>query len=280
MVGPRCLWKSGGSLGALGLPPPLPPLKNSPERIRNFSQPECERTGRGPGDREEARSGGSSSGPTMTLVGPRTVQQPLPVLHEDRDHAPDRMALEARLLQGPRRHPPRCVRRTLLAAQRARPGAEAPRAEDPPGLPLRILRRRPRPSETETRRLPQLSCHGPPGRDPGRPRTHALSRAVRGVPAWGAPRLPGSSVSRTLPSVAPTPATRPNSCETWPGAPSVTSRRPGYGGEEGRTSQRAPPGTHRRPSHQGPRRTVPRWATPRLGLTWAPSGGGHGVLPG
>ena len=105
MVGPRCLWKSGGSLGALGLPPPLPPLKNSPERIRNFSQPECERTGRGPGDREEARSGGSSSGPTMTLVGPRTVQQPLPVLHEDRDHAPDRMALEARLLQGPRRHP-------------------------------------------------------------------------------------------------------------------------------------------------------------------------------
>ena len=85
---------------------------------------------------------------------------------------------------------------------RARPGAEVPRAEDPPGLPLRILRRRPRPSETETHRLTQMSYHGAPERAPGRPRTHALAGQCGVFRPRGYLGASGSSFSQNL-SVSP-----------------------------------------------------------------------------
>ena len=91
-------------------------------------------------------------------------------------------------------------------------------AEDPkPGGSPELLQappRPPRPSETETHRLPQLSCHGPPERAQ-RTAPHHRPEGRRGVlrPQRARRRL-RKLVSRTLrvSRLRPPPATRPNSC--------------------------------------------------------------------
>ena len=77
------------------------------------------------------------------------------------------------------------------------------------------LRGRPRPSETETPRLPQSSSNGsPPGPLDGRPRPPG-----RGVPRRGDPGGGPETRLSNPPSVASAPpATRTISCETGPGS--------------------------------------------------------------
>ena len=175
---------------------------------------------------------------------------------------------------------PRVLRWTLLAACGARPGAVGPSARratrsPSPGHP----RGRPRPSETETPRLPKLSCHGPP-------QVLALPPPSRMAGRAGLRRrAPETQFLEPSDRVAQAPATDTNSWQRRPSNPALgnmpSTRLRGKGHEACRPARApgtpwpcrtgsGPIGPHR------PRRGKPHGPRPQLGRPAAETGG----LPG
>ena len=161
------------------------------------------------------------------------------------------------------RAPPATRSADAAHSLRARPGAEEPCAETPVSPPLRG---RPRPSETETPRLPQRSSIGEfPGPSP--------VGLARGDPCRGDPEAPPEARLSNPPSVASAPpATRTDSCRSRPHvlAPAVTRPRPGYAVSERRAADAA------RAGRDTGRRTTP---VPRLSAASTPTGDRAGGLP-
>ena len=152
-------------------------------------------------------------------------------------------------------------------ARRTRGGSGA-------GRPSLRLRGRPRPSETETPRLTQLSCDGPPeGPRRGQART---------VPRAGTPRAPpGDSFSRTLLPVAMSTSGDQNEQLSAPFVPGHYKPSSAWRGHvrglwlagERTAAVRA----RREAQGRGLGSGLPRRrATPRAGLSWAAARGGKG----
>ena len=169
---------------------------------------------------------------------------------------------------------PRVLRWTLLAACGARPGAVGPSARratrsPSPGHP----RGRPRPSETETPRLPKSSCHGPP-------QVLALPPPSRMAGRAGLRRrAPETQFLKPSDRVAQAPATDTNSWQRRPSNPALgnmpSTRLRGKGHEACRPA-RAPGTPWPCRTRSGTRgHTVRGRQTPRAATPAGPARGGN-----